>query len=326
MNTEIRRYGLIVTLLLVSLILVSAVIDAFSGGQQDGDNDYNCGTSCHLGAQNQGAGTIEVELDKTSVLSGQTLSVTVNVTESQLGTDSLIGVFLLSSKTGSDDHPSAQGWTITQDPNGGTYNYVEKSSPGSGETVTFRWTLKAPTTSGGYDLFVRVHHGSVARNALWEDYEGTITVEVSPLPSGTPEINHEAASLAYVDEEIEIEAWASNATRVVLHWRHLGDVQYNSTEMINTTEVDGTWWKFLGSIPAQDAASQLEYFLVAYHDMNGESLRSDTSVYLVSIEPKPDVPNMTAWTLQVVVVSEVALFLLAASIRIGKMNKEEKNG
>ncbi|MCJ2670520.1 MAG: hypothetical protein KAS60_00395 [Thermoplasmata archaeon] len=329
MNREIKHYGLVVALLLVCLGLLTTSLEAYSGGWQDGDTDYNCGTSCHQGGLNQGAGTIDVVLDTPSVLSGQTLTITVNVTETQLGTDRLVGVFLLSSKTGSGDHPSSQGWTITQDPNGGTVNYVEKESPGSGETVSFKWTLKAPLAWGDYELFVRVHHGSLAKNPLWEDHSGSISVEVTPLPAGTPEIDHQAVSLGYIGENTPIEAYVVNATRVVLNWRVAGEIQYNSSEMTNTTEVSDGGWKFEGEIPAQSSIAQVEYFIVAYHELNGDPIQADTSVYTISIEPKPEVPNTTAWTIQIIIVSEIALFILIAGVRMGKARgkkEDEQNG
>lgn len=324
MNAEIRRYGLAVALLLFCLLLFATTLEAYTNGWEDGDADYNCGSSCHSGGMNQGAGVIEVALDKSSVLSGQTLAVTVNVTETQLGTGQLVGVFLLRSTSGSDDHPSSDGWTIVQDPKGSTFNYVELQSPGSGETVSFKWTLKAPTTSGDYELFVRVHHGSLAKNPLWEDYPGTILIEVSPIPSGTPEIEHQAVSTGYIGEDTLIRADVTNATKVVLHWRVAGDIQYNSTEMINASETSAGVWRYEGSIPAQDSSRQLEYFIVAHHETDGEPILSDTAVFTVSIEPRPEVPDTTAWAIQIFIVSEVALLILILGIRLGRTAVKEE--
>jgi hypothetical protein len=329
MNREIKHYGLIAILLFVCLGLLTVSLKGYSKGWQDGDIDYNCETSCHQGGLNQGAGVIDVLVDAPSVLAGQTLTVTVNVTQTQLGTDSLIGVFLLSSQTGSGDHPSSQGWTITQDPKGTTFNYVELASPGPGETVSFKWTLKAPLAWGDYELFVRVHHGSLAKNPLWEDYSGSISVEVTPLPTGSPEINHQAVSFGYIGEGIPIEAFVVNATGVVLNWRVAGEIQYNSSEMTNTTEIEDSGWKFEAEIPAQSSTAQVEYYIVAYNEANGDPIQADTSVYTISIEPKPEVPNTTGWTIQIVIVSEVALFILIAGVRMGKARskkEDEQNG
>lgn len=329
MNREIKRFGPLVAVLLLCLMLFAGTLEAYTGGWQDGDADYDCGTSCHQGALNQGAGTIDIDLDKTSVLSGQALTITVNVTETQLGSSSLIGVFLLSSRSGSNDHPSTRGWTISQDPKGGTFNYVEKVSSGPGETVSFRWTLNAPMASGNYDLFVRVHHGSIAKNPLWEDYAGTISVEVTPLPTGTPEIHHHAVSIGYIGESTPIDTHAVNATRVELHWRVAGEIQYNSSEMTNTSDVSGSAWRFEGSIPAYSSGVQLEYFIEAHNELGGEPVTATTSVYAISIEPRPVLPDTMAWAIQIIIVSEVALFVLIIAMRLGKTRaktEDEQDG
>ncbi|MCJ2562682.1 MAG: hypothetical protein LN417_01160 [Candidatus Thermoplasmatota archaeon] len=334
MNDKFRTIVPLISCLLLLLVLLSAAstLMGYSGGWRDDDEDYNCGgTSCHSGAANHGAGTIEVSLDKTSVLSGQSLTIAVNVTETQLGGDSLIGVFLLSSQTGSNDHPSNQGWTIAQDPNGGTVgdgsakNYVEKVSPGSGVSVSFKWNLEAPPTPGDYDLFVRVHHGSVARNALWEDYEGTISVEVTPLPSGTPEIHHEPASVGYVEEATTVTADVVNATKVFLYWRLAGESQFNSSEMLNTSVLSDAGWAFEGSLPPRGVAVQIEYYIVATHEIDGGPLVADTAIFTVSIEPRPEIPNLTAWTIQIVIITEVVVFAAIIGWRISK-SRAKKEG
>lgn len=332
MDSRFKEIGPLIVCLLLLLLFSFSTLKGYSGGWRDDNEDYNCGgTSCHSGAANHGAGTIVVELDKASVLSGQSLTVIVNVTETQLGGDALVGVFLLSSQSGSNDHPSSEGWTIAQDPNGGTVgdgsskNYVEKVAPGPGTMVSFKWNLEAPATPGDYELFVRAHHGSVARDALWEDYEGTISVEVTPLPSGIPEIHHEPVSLGYVEEAAPLTADVVNATKVFMHWRLAGESQFNSMEMLNTSEQSESGWVFEGSVPAQGIAGQIEYYIVATHEIDGGSLVADTAVFTLSIEPRPEIPNLTAWTIQIVIITEVIIFVAIIGWRLAK-SREEKEG
>jgi hypothetical protein len=327
MNTKVKRIGTIIAFFVLSGVFVAGLVNAYSGGWRDDNQDYNCGTSCHSGDGNEGAGEIQVDLDKTSVLSGQNIAVTVNVTLVQLGGDSIIGVFLLGSQTGSDDHPTSQGWTISQDPNGGAgdeaYNYVEKHSPASGATVSFKWSLAAPATPGTYDLYVRVHHGSVARNALWEDYSGSISVEVSPLPPGLPIIQHSPVSIGYIEEPTLMLASVVNATKVFLHWREVGELQFNSLEMTNTSIEDENGWVFEGSVLSQGAEIQLEYQIIANRDTGNGPLVTDTAVFTLSIQKRPEVPNMTAWIIQIVIVTEAVIFVGIIGYKITK-SKEPK--
>jgi hypothetical protein len=332
MKAKSRRLCSLLILLILSGLFVSSLASAFMGGWRDDNEDYNCGTSCHSGLTNEGAGEIQVNLDKTSVLSGQNIAVTVNVTLVQLGEESLIGVFLLSSQTGSDDHPSNEGWKIAQDPNGGTgddaKNYVEKVSPGSGEVVTFKWTLEAPPTPGTYSLYIRVHHGSAARNNLWEDYEppggGSVSVEVSPLPPGLPQISHSPVSIGYIEEPVTMQASVINGTKVFLHWREVGQTQFNSIEMTNTSIEDSQGWVFEGDIPAQPAEAQLEYQIIANRETGNGPLVADTAVFVLTIQERPEVPNMTSWILQIVILTEIVIFAGIIGYRSVKSKKREE--
>lgn len=290
--------------LLGALVLVSTLllvnVRGYTGGWGDSALDHNCGSSCHVGPTNHGTGTIEISASKPSVITGQGIVISVNVTEDQLGGDVLVGTFLLRSATGTGDSPTGDGWEILQDPNGGTNNYVEIASPGAGATVAFRWTLKAPATPGDYTLLVRVHHGSTARNPLWED-SASFVVTVTPIPPGVPSIDHTPVSAGYVGQEIPVEAWVVNATTgVFLHWRKVGDAEFQSIEMANTSEADGVRWRYEAAIPAAAAQGTLEYYLVATRD----SLYTDTPTFTVAITPIPVKPDVSAWILQIVLVVE----------------------
>ncbi len=311
-------------------LLTSSLVEGYIGGHRDDNQDYNCSGSCHTGDANRGAGQISVFLDKTTVGAGQNLVVTVNVTLIQLGGQSIIGVFLLSSQTGSNDQPSDQGWTIAQDPNGGSSsggtarNYVEKESPGSGQTVSFKWILEAPLSEGTYELFIRVHHGSVANNPLWEDYGQTISVEVTSIPPGMPEIDHDPISTGYIDEPVGLEAIVKNATDVSLEWRVAGDAQFNSVTMSNTSVEEESGWIFEGSIPPQSNKTQIEYKITASMDTAQGPLVAETPIFTVSIDERPELPDMTAWTLQILIVSEVILFAFVIAFRLSKPGEKKE--
>lgn len=329
-----RKYKVLVSILLVASIiglLPSSLVEGYIGGHRDDNQDYNCGGSCHTGDANRGAGQIEASLDKTSVGAGQNLVVTVNVTLVQLGGESIVGVFLLSSQTGSNDHPSDHGWTIAQDPNGGSAsggtarNYVEKKSPGSGETVSFKWILEAPPSAGTYELFVRVHHGSVANNPLWEDYDETINIEVTSIPPGMPEIDHDPISVGYIDEPTVLEAAVKNTTDVSLQWRVTGEAQFTLVTMTNTSIEGESGWIFEGSIPPQSNKTQIEYKITASKDTTQGPLVAETPIFTISIEDRPELPDMTAWTLQILVVSEVIVFAFVIAFRLSKPGDKEED-
>jgi hypothetical protein len=185
--------------------------------------------------------------------------------------------------------------------------------------------MEAPATPGSYDLYVRVHHGSVARNALWDDYDAPISVEVTPLPSGTPEIFHQPVSQGFIEEDTTVTASAVNATKVFLHWRLSGEPQFTSVEMLNMSELSENGWDFESTLPAQGVASQIEYYIVASREIDGGSLVADTSTYTVAIEPRPEIPDTTAWAIQIVIITEVVLFAGIIGWRLSR-SKEKKEG
>src|SRR3990170_5437815 len=305
-----RSVGFLGVLVVVATLLLVNV-QAYTGGWGDSALDHNCGSSCHIGPTNHGTGVVEISADKPSVITGQGIVVAVNVTEDQLGGDALLGVFLLRSATGTEDNPTEDGWEILQDPNGGANNYVEIASPGPGATVAFRWTLKAPATPGDYPLLVRVHHGSTARNPLWED-SAAFVVTVTPIPPGVPSIDHTPVSAGYVGQGIPIEAWVVNATTgVFLHWRKVGGADFQSIEMVNTSEVDGERWRDEAAVPASETQGDLEYYLVATRD----SLYTDTPTFTIVVTPVPVKPDVSAWIVQVVLIVECVAIGAFAAIR-----------
>ncbi len=329
MKKKVKILGTFLILILTIGLLSSSIVQGYIGGHQDDNLDYNCGGSCHSGDANRGAGEIEISVDKDSIGTGQNVVVFVNVTSVQLGGDSIIGVFLLSSKTGSNDQPSNQGWTIAQDPNGGSVaqgtarNYVEKTSPGSDEKVSFKWILEAPPVEGSYDLHVRVHHGSVANNPLWEDTTAPLTIEVTSVPPGMPEIDHDPISLGYLDEPVVMEASVKNATDVSLQWRLSGEAQFRDVAMTNISVEDEDGWIYEASIPPQSNKTQVEYKIVATRDTTQGPLVVETPIFTIAIEERPELPDMTAWTLQILVVTEVIVFAVIIAFRVSGPKEED---
>ena len=58
------------------------------------------------------------------IFTGTATAIHVTASGMSLSGNRLLGVFILGSANGNDDHPEDHGWSIVQDPNGGTHNYV----------------------------------------------------------------------------------------------------------------------------------------------------------------------------------------------------------
>jgi hypothetical protein len=180
-----KKYILALTLILTSVLFLSTCISidtsASAGGRGDDNRENNCGNSCHkiLSANAQ---TV-IESSSTSVMAGTEISITISVSNSEQIEGDLIGAFLVSSTTPPGSMPKDFGWTVLEDPNGGTNNYVEKPADGSG-SATFTWKLQAPDEPGEYTLFAREAHGNGDKyfSSSKEDYK----IQVTPDPSKTP--------------------------------------------------------------------------------------------------------------------------------------------
>ena len=102
-------------------------------------------------------------------------------------------------------------------------------------------------------------------------------------------------------------------------------MQFKSIEMTNTSIEDENGWVFEGSIPASGTEVQLEYRIIANRDTGNGPLVTDTAVFTLSIQERPEVPNMTAWIIQIVIVTEAVIFagIIGYKITKSKESKEE---
>ena len=172
----------------IAILLAAGASVANPGGNGDADRDYTCGGSCHgdPALSTPSDGTVSVSVDSTT-FSGTATAVHVTASGMSLSGNRLLGVFLLGSADGNGDHPEDHGWSIVQDPNGGSHNYVEVVVPSSG-SVTMTWVMLAPQTLGTANLFVATHHGSNPNSNNWA-YSGLTrgyTVDVQPVPENLP--------------------------------------------------------------------------------------------------------------------------------------------
>lgn len=203
--------------------------------------------------------TMETSTDRP--LSRQLINLTINVTESKLGGQKKIGVFLLRNLTGDDRHPSHDGWVIQSDPHGTQYNYVELEAPDVGIEVTFNWTLSAPADLGPYQLYAQVLHGG--QGPVNEPYTAGISFNVTESP--IPElIDHNQPETVLVDEPIQIEATLKDDEEVVeaiIFFKLFSDGEYRTRpmELVSGTPQLGVW---TGSLPTQSLPGELYWDIV----------------------------------------------------------------
>jgi len=144
---------LIISALSIGLIAFAPAMSAYNDGATNGNHDLNsCG--CHT---TESACTIAMSASKTTLIPGETVTVTVNVTSSET-VDDLIGVMILSD-IDNDLKPYDEGWTITSDPDGLPNNYSYYENTSTGNDASFTWTLAAPIAEGSYTLYAREYHG-----------------------------------------------------------------------------------------------------------------------------------------------------------------------
>lgn len=128
-----------------------------NNGVGSGNQEYNCGGSCHTTAS---ASVVTMTASKLDPLTNEQITVTVTVSGAE-ASNSPLGVFLVRSKTPTNSQPSVDGWVVVSDPSGSTtFNYYEEASVTGG--VTWTWTLRAPPNPGTYFLYAREHHGNGA--------------------------------------------------------------------------------------------------------------------------------------------------------------------
>lgn len=293
-------------LLIVSVFLVLMNARGNGGGVGDSNYNYDCSGSCH---NSNGNGINTMKASALNPTTNQSITVTVSVMETQLGSSNLIGVFLVKGLAVDGSMPSADGWVIISDPKGGTHNYVEKESPGSGSTVEFTWTLETPPNPGTYHLFARVHHGP---GTYFEDNSTGLTFEVTATPPGTPIINHTPVIKGYTNKEIRIEATLVNATAAFLYWKKSTDDRFNESEMLNTSEAHSNAWVFVGTIPPRDGPAVVEYYINA---TNGKAYAT-SPIFEITVINEAAKPDPTAWLIQNLLILEIVLVILVVTVAL----------
>jgi hypothetical protein len=190
------------------LALAPNDILGFPGGGGDGKFGYG-GCSCHTGDGQRGDGVVTMWASTLEPDTNQEITVIVNVTETVLTNDLIIGVFLLRAMTGSDsDQPSEDGWRIITDPNSNENNYVVKKATSIGSIVSYEWVLLAPFQGGTYNLTARVHHGGDSNS--WFETGDVLTFTVTGTELISTTLTIDAPEEVDEDERFTASARLSN--------------------------------------------------------------------------------------------------------------------
>ena len=133
----------------------------------------------------------------------------------------LVGVFLLTNENGAKDTPAHEGWTIVSDPNGGTNNYVELEYPREAESLTFTWTLRAPSAPVSHNLLATVHHGSEGGGTAFQGQSETIAIDVSTPPENLARLaaDWEPPLTREIGEQTTISLETENVTSFTAEYR-----------------------------------------------------------------------------------------------------------
>jgi len=243
------------------LLLATSSGVANPGGKGDSNRDYTCGGSCHGDPSLSSTSSAAIEVDMApTAYSGTTTKVSVSLSNLDTSENGLVGIFLLGSKNGNNDHPEDYGWTIVQDPNGGLSNYVEVVS--SNNQVTVSWVLQAPNDLGEKEIFISIHHGSYYNhnNKAYIGETDAISVNIEPIPENYPTL---AEGWTSPEERISgdsstIKVRTINTESLMVYWRLSGETKSHqaTVEMIADQE-----WEV--SLPATLGDTRIEYQIVA---------------------------------------------------------------
>ncbi len=263
------RRALLITVLL-GLLFAMPSMQARPSGVGDDNRDFTCGGSCHSdpGLSGESSAVIEMSSDRTEVYSSGLLTVSVKVTEMELSSKRIVGVFLLSDLHGVADTPEDAGWKILDNDNGGESSYQETRAFDSSEGVTVSWVLRSPAEQGNHTLFAAVHHGGggVARMAV--DEVG-ISIEVGPIPENLPQIalDWNPSSNREIGEGTMLTLPVVNATTVQVEWR-IGDD--GPTHIVTAISGEDGW---TASVPMALSNVEFQYRVLMSNDNFSENSR-----------------------------------------------------
>jgi len=250
---------------LLLLVLCVPPLSANPGGNGDANRDAACGGSCHgdPGLSEPSSAVLSFSQDRDSAYVGGPISISITVTQMELSSRAMVGVFLLSDTFGVSDTPQDAGWTILSNGEGGSTNYVETYVINAEDGATITWSLLAPETEGIHELYAGVHHGG--GGAARMQTSSAYNVTVGPIPENLPQmLPWEPVNSRPLGVSSELSMPVVNATDVTLEYR------ISEGPIISSTaNQDGEMW--VSTLPAALSDISLSYRVVMSNDEFTES-------------------------------------------------------
>lgn len=216
----------LVLLTVAAMLLATQGSVANPGGEGNDDRDFTCGGSCHGDPALSGVSSAVISIDSSATaFAGTAYQFDTTIEVHEISHSRLLGVFLLGSTDGNGDQPSDYGWTIIQDPAGGTANYVEVTVPNSG-IVSLSWVLNAPSNTGDVELIVAVHHGAgYPGDVAYLGVSTTQSIEVNPVPANMPgfAVDWTAPNYRVTGDTSPVSIRTQNVTDLSVEWKLEGE-------------------------------------------------------------------------------------------------------
>ena len=295
-----------ITIVLLTLLLSATVSTANPGGKGDDVRSRDCAGSCHASSSSNGVSTASLNIIfPNEVYAGLLIEVNTSVGNIDVSSNNMVGMTLLINSDGAKDLPANDGWEVVTDPNGGTNNYVEISDSFSSQNIVNRsWTLRAPSDTGTYELYLAVQHGTPEGGVAMTGISQAKSVIVEEVPENLPRLSEDWTPTNQreigVETIITIETINVESATVEL---------MNGAEIITIPVVDNEF-----TIPAAVNPGTVQWRLV----MEGEGPTQYSPWFRITAQEPGWQVDETALYLQ-----GVALFLLCAGLVVLRRKDEE---
>ena len=217
-----------IAIVLLLMLLSTTISTANPGGKGDAVRSRDCAGSCHGSSSTNGSSGAELAIQfQNEVYAGLLTEIESSVSFAEVSSNNMVGLTLLINSDGAKDLPANDGWEIITDPNGGTNNYVEIVDSFSIESmVTQKWTLRAPSNPGSYNLYLGIQHGSPDGGIAMTGISPVQSVTVTEVPENLPRLadDWQPVNSRLLGEETEITLETINADSVVVELLSGGEI------------------------------------------------------------------------------------------------------
>jgi hypothetical protein len=243
-----------------------------------------CGGACHGDAGQNATSLLTLSIEYPEhVWVGQPAEVRIVVDGVDVAHDEqLIGLFLLSSTNANGDTPLEDGWEILSNGQGGSGNYVERSTDGTGSILEHTWVLR-PDAIGVKTLYAAVHHADATGPSQGRPFFGAsqgFEINVESVPEDLARIHEDFTPITTreVGEDLTVLLHTKYTDAAQVEWRTEDGAVIQAT--VNSTEAN--YWQF--TLPAAISPSTIEWRAA----LSGEGPSQTTPWFAVSAQITPD--------------------------------------